>query len=113
MTTFRELSEASGITPAAREAPEATEGGVARRGSGAAARDQACGRGRIRPSRTPVRRRRRSRAAAERRLGVVAAQGSRLEGGGLDLDFDLAPLVLASGVGRVVGEHVLAAKLLV
>jgi hypothetical protein len=37
------------------ESPEVTEGGASRRGSEREARDQARGRGRIRPSREPVR----------------------------------------------------------
>jgi len=38
------------------ESPEGTEGGASRRGSERGARDQASDRGRIRPSRSPVRR---------------------------------------------------------
>ena len=51
------------------ESPEEPQGGASRRGSAALAREKASGRGRTRPSRSPVRRRRISRASAERRVG--------------------------------------------
>ena len=56
------------------------EGGGARRGSGAFAEDQAGGRGRIRPSRPPVRGRRRSAASAERRVAGRQGLEPRLTG---------------------------------
>src|SRR6202162_985495 len=80
------------------------------RGAGAGARG-----GQRHPARRtppPVRRQAQVPSKRERRLGVVAGESPRLQRGGLDLHFDLAPLVLAAGAGRVVGEQVLAAQLL-
>src|ERR1700693_1422534 len=57
-------------------------GGASRRGSAALAWDQASDRGRIRPSRSPVRQRRRSHASAERRL-LVPQGFDRVEARGL------------------------------
>src|SRR5207247_2434641 len=48
-----------------------------------------------------------------RRLRVVSRNRPRLQVGRLDLNLHLAPLVLALGVGRVVGQEVLAAEVLV
>src|ERR1700737_4782178 len=51
--------------------------------------------------------------AARRALRVVPADRPRLQRGGLDLHLDFVPLVLPREVGRVVGEQILAAQLLV
>src|SRR6266545_5520677 len=82
-------------------------GGASRRGSVALARDQVIGRGLIRPSRSPVRRGRRSRAGAERRVvGHVddeALVGEVLVVGGHEL-LVVVGEVEVEGVARV-GVH--------
>ena len=60
---------------AGRAATARAESRALRRGSGALARVQACGRGRIRPSRSPVRQQRRPRASAERRARLRDSRG--------------------------------------
>src|SRR6202162_1774343 len=59
------------------KSPEVTEGGGARRGSEASARDQASGRGRIRPSRSPLRPKAQIARKRERRVSPdLAALGA-------------------------------------
>ena len=63
----RHIQSNTGMRPALAARGVSQGGGASRRGSGALARVQASGRARIHASRSPVRRRRRSRASSERR----------------------------------------------